>query len=39
MKRIPGVKSVRIGNRLVSLPDWQVRDLLKQITPKRRKAK
>lgn len=28
-KRVPGVKVVRIGNRVVALPDAQVRDLLR----------
>ncbi len=38
MKRIPGIKSVRIGNRIVALPDAQVRDLLKVLEKKQKKA-
>jgi len=35
-KRIPGVKGVMFGNRLVAMTDAQVRDLLKRVKePKR----
>ena len=38
VKRIPGLKAVRIGNRLVSLSDSVVRDLLKRLEKKEKKV-
>ncbi len=35
--RIPGIRTIRIGSRVVALPDWQLRDLVKRITEKRGK--
>lgn len=33
-RRIPGVKAIRIGGRLIALSDSQARDLLKRLEKK-----